>query len=58
VVIAHSRDGYAVVYAPADFDDAFSGRTILLAEEVDGQPLPAKSAPFQLVAPGEDGRVA
>jgi DMSO/TMAO reductase YedYZ molybdopterin-dependent catalytic subunit len=53
VVIARSHDGYAVVFALADFDDTFSSRTILLAEREDGKPLPDNAAPFRLVAPGD-----
>jgi hypothetical protein len=53
VVVARCRDGYAVVYALAEFDESFSRRTILLAEKDDGQPLPEKSAPFQLITPGD-----
>jgi hypothetical protein len=52
-VIARSRDGYAIVFALADFDEAFSNRTILLAEKEDGQPLPENAAPFRLIAPGD-----
>ena len=53
VVVARSRDGYAVVYALAEFDESFSSRTILLADKDDGQPLPEKSAPFQLITPSD-----
>jgi len=50
-VVARARDGYGVVFSLAEFDAAFSARTILLADREDGQPLPEKSAPFQLIAP-------
>jgi hypothetical protein len=53
VVMAHSRDGYTVAFALADFDEAFSNRIILLAEKEDGQPLTEKSGPFRLVVPGD-----
>src|ERR1700712_3175082 len=52
-VVARSRDGYAIVFALADFDEAFSDRTILLAEKEDGQPLPENAAPFRLITPGD-----
>jgi hypothetical protein len=48
-----ARDGYAVVFALAEFDPAFSRRTILLADQIDHQPLPAKAAPLQLIVPGD-----
>ncbi len=52
-VIVRARDGYGVIFALAEFDDAFCNRTIVLADQEDGKPLPATSAPFQLVAPGD-----
>ena len=52
-VLVRSKDGYAVLYALAEFDSAFSGRTLLLADREDGAPPPATAAPFRLVAPGD-----
>ena len=52
-VLVRSRDGYAVLYALAEFDAAFSTRTLLLADREDGKPPPATAAPFRLVAPGD-----
>jgi hypothetical protein len=52
-VIARSRDGYAIVFALAEFDETFSNRTVLLAEKEDGQPLPENAAPFRLITPGD-----
>ena len=53
VVIAHCRDHYDIVYALAEFDDAFNGRTILLVDRQDGQPLPAGMGPVRLLVPGD-----
>ena len=53
VVVFRSRDNYAVAFALADFDEAFSNRTILLAEREDDKPLPENAVPFRLVAPGD-----
>ncbi len=53
VVMVHSRDGYGVVFSLAEFDEAFGGRTILLADRDDGQPLAEKAAPFQLIVAGD-----
>jgi DMSO/TMAO reductase YedYZ molybdopterin-dependent catalytic subunit len=53
VVLARARDGYAVVFTLADFDEAFNDRTILLAATEDGKPLPESAAPFRLVVPGD-----
>jgi DMSO/TMAO reductase YedYZ molybdopterin-dependent catalytic subunit len=53
VVIARARDGYGVAYALAEFDQAFSDRTILLVDRQDGQPLPPNIGPWRIVAPGD-----
>jgi len=53
VVRVSARDGYVAVFALAEFDEAFSSRSLLLATQVDGAPLPEKSAPLQLIAPGD-----
>lgn len=52
-VVFRAKDNYGVVFALADFDEAFSSRTLLLADAEDDKPLPEKSAPLQLVAPGD-----
>jgi DMSO/TMAO reductase YedYZ molybdopterin-dependent catalytic subunit len=53
VVIAHCRDHYDIVFALAEFDDAFNSRTILLVDRQDGQPLPEGQGPVRLVVPGD-----
>lgn len=52
-VLARSRDHYDVVFAVAEFDDAFNSRTILVADRQDGMPLPGALGPFRLVVPGD-----
>ncbi|MCX6953453.1 MAG: molybdopterin-dependent oxidoreductase [Verrucomicrobia bacterium] len=52
-VLVRSRDNYTVLYALAEFDEAFSSRTLLLADREDGAPPPASAAPLRLVAPGD-----
>jgi hypothetical protein len=53
VVVFRAHDGYAVTYALAEFDDAFSDRTILLVDRQDGKPLPEGEGPLRIVAPGD-----
>ena len=53
VVIAHCRDHYDIVFALAEFDDAFNGRVILLVDREDGQPLPESQGPLRRVVPGD-----
>ncbi len=53
VVIVHCRDHYDIVFALAEFDDAFNSRAILLVDRQDGQPLPEGQGPLRLVVPGD-----
>jgi DMSO/TMAO reductase YedYZ molybdopterin-dependent catalytic subunit len=53
VVIVHCADRYDIVFALAEFDDAFNSRTILLVDHQDGQPLPEGQGPLRLVVPGD-----
>lgn len=52
-VVARCKDGYTVLYSLAEFDAAFSPRTIVLADREDGALPPATAAPLRLVAPGD-----
>ncbi len=52
-VLAHCRDHYDIVFALAEFEDAFNSRTILLVDRQDGQPLPDALGPLRLVVPGD-----
>jgi DMSO/TMAO reductase YedYZ molybdopterin-dependent catalytic subunit len=52
-LLVKAKDGYQVVFALPELDSAFTDRTIILADEVDGQPLPADKGPYRLVVPGE-----
>ncbi|HEY0968320.1 MAG TPA: hypothetical protein VGD88_13090 [Opitutaceae bacterium] len=52
-VLIEAADGYAVLYALAEFDEAFSERRLLLADRKDGAALGESAAPFQLIVPGD-----
>lgn len=52
-VLLKAKDGYSTLFAVAEFDDQFSDRTLLLADSMDGGPLPANAVPFRLIAPGD-----
>ncbi len=56
-VIVHASDGYATLFALAEFDENFSDRTIILADRQDGQPLPPNAGPLRLIVP-KDKRAA
>jgi hypothetical protein len=46
-------NGKTAVYTLKEFDAAFSKRNFILAETIDGQPLPEKNGPLQLVGSGD-----
>jgi hypothetical protein len=52
-VIVHASDGYATLFALAEFDENFSDRTIILADRQDGQPLPPNAGPLRLIVPND-----
>ncbi len=52
-VIVHCKDNYDVLFALAEFDESFSARTIILADQDDGEMLPPSAAPFRVVTPGD-----
>jgi hypothetical protein len=53
IVVVRGADGYRVAFSLADLDPATRRETIILADQVDGGPLPAKEAPFRLVVEGD-----
>jgi DMSO/TMAO reductase YedYZ molybdopterin-dependent catalytic subunit len=52
-ILATARDGYQVVFTPAELDPLFGNVKILLADKADNAPLPAREAPFRLIVPGD-----
>lgn len=52
-VLVKARDGYAAVFALAEFDPGFTDRVILLADQRDGHPLEAVEGPLRIIVPGE-----
>ena len=52
-LLLSAADGYEVIYALAEIDPEFTDQVVLLAYEVDRQPLPAGEGPFRIIAPDE-----
>ncbi len=52
-LLASAIDGYQVVYSLAEFDPAFAGEKIIVADKVNNGPLPNRQLPFRLVVPGD-----
>jgi DMSO/TMAO reductase YedYZ molybdopterin-dependent catalytic subunit len=50
-VRAEGADGYAAVFALAELDSSVQDSGVLVADTLDGQPIPDKSGPLRLVAP-------
>ncbi len=48
-IVVEAADGYRVVLALSDLDPTLGGVRALLADRVDGQPLPPNEAPFRLL---------
>ncbi|MFT3681733.1 MAG: molybdopterin-dependent oxidoreductase [Ferruginibacter sp.] len=57
-MLVRSADNYQVLFSLTELDSAFSGRTIILANLVDGKPLPESKGPYRMVVPGEEKRQA
>lgn len=52
-IVTESSDGYRVVLALADLDPSLGGRRVLLADTMDGKPLPAAEGPWRLLVGGD-----
>jgi hypothetical protein len=52
-VLVEASDGYQVVFALAELDKDFTDRTIILADMIDGKPLPAGDGPFRIIVQDE-----
>lgn len=52
-LLVKCADGYKVVFALAELDNAFTDRVIILADEIAGKPLPKDRGPFRLIVPSE-----
>jgi hypothetical protein len=53
VVLVSARDGYVVAFALADTDPAMRKEEIILADKMDGKPIPAADGPLRLVVEGD-----
>ncbi len=52
-MLAKAGDGYEVAFALAELDSSFTDKTIILADQLEGGPLPAGKGPFRIIVPGE-----
>ena len=52
-IVSESSDGFRVVLALADLDPSLGGRRVLLADRMDGKPLPPAEGPWRLLVGGD-----
>lgn len=52
-LLVSCADNYQVVFSLAELDSSFTDRVVILADQVEGKPLPAGTGPFRLIVPGE-----
>lgn len=52
-MLVKCADGYEVLFSLAEVDTSFTDRTVILADESEGKPLPAGKGPFRLIVPSE-----
>ncbi|QKZ14998.1 molybdopterin-dependent oxidoreductase [Spirosoma sp. KUDC1026] len=52
-VIVTAADSYKALFSLPELDPEFTNRMILLADSVDGMPLPAEAGPYRIIVPDE-----
>jgi DMSO/TMAO reductase YedYZ molybdopterin-dependent catalytic subunit len=52
-VLVEAADNYRVVFALEEFNSSFQDSEIIVADTMDGAPIPSALGPFRLVAPHE-----
>jgi hypothetical protein len=50
---AEAADNYRVIFSLAEFNSSFQDSEIIVADTMDGAPIPGALGPFRLVAPRE-----
>jgi len=52
-ILVEASDGYQVTFALAELDKSFTDRNIILADQMDGKPLPQGDGPFRIIVQDE-----
>lgn len=52
-LLVEASDGYQIIFALAELDKSFTDRAIILANQMDGKPLPAGDGPFRIIVQDE-----
>ncbi len=52
-VLAEAMDGYHIVFALVELDKEFTDKQVILADKVDGAPLPTTEGPYRIIVPDD-----
>jgi len=52
-IMISAADGYHVLFTLPELDASFTDHVALIADQIDGAPLPAGAGPYRLIAPFE-----
>lgn len=52
-VLVKSADGYQVLFSLAELDASVQDKNVIIADSVDGKPLPKEKGPLKIIAEGE-----
>jgi hypothetical protein len=55
-ILLTGKDGFQAVFSLAEIDPQFSGVKVLVADKLDGRPLPDKYKPFRVISPNDKMR--
>lgn len=52
-ILAEASDGYQIVFSLAELSEEFGNVRVLVADRLNGKPLPEGVGPFRLIVPGD-----
>lgn len=52
-VLVKCADGYQVLFSLAELDKDFTDKNVIIADSMDGKPLPESKGPLRIIAEGE-----
>ena len=52
-VVAEAHDGYRALFSLPELDPAFTTGMVMVADHMDGKPLPDRDGPLKIVVPGD-----
>jgi hypothetical protein len=52
-VVAEAHDGYRALFSLPELDPAFTTGMVMVADHMDGRPLPERDGPLKIIVPGD-----